>query len=202
MAEQYFTNNPTSEHEYQDIKLELADIKLNLRTDSGVFSKNRVDYGSLVLLQAVLDTDLQLPAGKILDLGTGYGPMGLTLAKTYPEREIVMVDVNERALELARANATANSITNVEIKQSDIYQNVTEQFALIVTNPPIRAGKQVVNQIHEAAYQHLVSGGQLITVLQKKQGAPSAKKLLQETFGNVEVLSRDKGYYILRSIKD
>lgn len=202
MAEQYFTNNPTSEHEYQDIKLELADIKLNLRTDSGVFSKNRVDYGSLVLLQAVLDTDLQLPAGKILDLGTGYGPMGLTLAKTYPEREIVMVDVNERALELARANSTANNITNVEIKQSDIYQNVTEQFALIVTNPPIRAGKQVVNQIHEAAYQHLVSGGQLVTVLQKKQGAPSAKKLLQETFGNVEVLSRDKGYYILRSIKD
>lgn len=202
MSEQYFTDNPSSEHDYHQIKLDIDDVHLNLKTDSGVFSKSRVDYGSLVLLQAIIDNELDLPTGEILDLGTGYGPIGLFLAQKYPNRQVVMVDVNERALDLARENANVNHIKNVEIKQSDIYQNVDGHFALIVTNPPIRAGKNVVNEIHQKAFDHLVSGGSIVTVLQKKQGAPSAKKLLEETFGNVEVLARDKGYYILRSVKN
>ncbi len=201
MAEQYFTSDPSVEHNYQTIEFELGKLHLALKTDAGVFSKARVDYGSTALLKALIAQELDLPAGKILDLGTGYGPMGLTAALTFKDRTVDMVDVNHRALELAQANAQKNNIKNVRIFESDIYQNVTGEYALIITNPPIRAGKEVVNQIHAEALNHLVVGGSIITVLQKKQGAPSAKKLLAETFGNVEILARDKGYYIFRSVK-
>lgn len=199
MAEQYFAQEPHAEHDIHEIEFNLADSNLHLKTDAGVFSKSRIDYGSVALMKQVMELDL-VP-GKILDLGTGYGPMGLMLAKKYPERALDLVDVNERALELARTNAEFNAITNVNIFTSDIYETVTERYALIVTNPPIRAGKKVVNQIHEQALDHLLSGGQIVTVLQKKQGAPSARKLLTATFGNCDILARDKGYYILRSVK-
>lgn len=199
MAEQYFAQDPSTEHDIHEIDFDLEHIHLHLQTDAGVFSKNRVDFGSVVLMKQALE--LAIIPGKILDLGTGYGPMGLMLAKKYPDRELDLVDVNERALDLARKNAEYNDVINVNIFASDIYEHVTEKYALIVTNPPIRAGKQVVNAIHEQAFDHLLPGGQIVTVLQKKQGAPSAKQLLTETFGNCEVLTRDKGYYILRSIK-
>jgi len=107
--------------------------------------------------------------------------------------------VNELALDLARQNAVANQIENVEIKASDIYANVTQRYAAIITNPPVRAGKQVVTTMLEEAAQHLLPGGTLTVVLQKKQGAPSAKKHMTETFGNCQILKKDKGYYILES---
>ncbi|MGM9905502.1 class I SAM-dependent methyltransferase [Lactobacillus sp.] len=199
MAEQYFTENPTASHDEHHVNYHLNGINLNLTTDAGVFSKNRVDYGSGVLIEQMLDQDL--PGGNILDVGCGYGPIGLFAAKKWPDRQVDMVDVNERAMDLARRNAAANGAGNVNIFASDRYQEVAGQYAMIVTNPPIRAGKAIWSSILSEAKDHLLEGGILLVVIQKKQGAPSAKKLMAASFGNCEILTRDKGYYILKSVK-
>lgn len=199
MAEQYFTENPTVDHDEHQVNYHLGGINLNLTTDAGVFSKNRVDYGSGVLIEQMLDQDL--PGGNILDVGCGYGPIGLFAAKKWPDRQVDMVDVNERAMDLARRNAAANGAGNVNIFASDRYQEVPGQYAMIVTNPPIRAGKAIWSSILAEAKEHLLDGGILLVVIQKKQGAPSAKKLMAASLGNCEILTRDKGYYILKSVK-
>lgn len=199
MAEQYFTENPTVDHDEHHVNYHLNGINLNLTTDAGVFSKNRVDYGSGVLIEQMLDQEL--PGGNILDVGCGYGPIGLFAAKKWPGRRVDMVDVNERAMALARRNAAANGAGNVNIFASDRYQEVSGQYAMIVTNPPIRAGKAIWSSILSEAKDHLTDGGILLVVIQKKQGAPSAKKLMAASLGNCEILTRDKGYYILKSVK-
>lgn len=199
MAEQYFTENPTVDHDEHHVNYHLNGINLNLTTDAGVFSKKRVDYGSGVLIEQMLEQDL--PGGNILDVGCGYGPIGLFAAKKWPDRQVDMVDVNERAMDLARRNAAANGAGNVNIFASDRYQEVSGQYAMIVTNPPIRAGKAIWSSILAKAKDHLTDGGILLVVIQKKQGAPSAKKLMAASLGNCEILTRDKGYYILKSVK-
>lgn len=199
MAEQYFTENPTVDHDEHHVNYHLNGINLNLTTDAGVFSKNRVDYGSGVLIEQMLEQDL--PGGNILDVGCGYGPIGLFAAKKWPDRQVDMVDVNERAMDLARRNAAANGAGNANIFASDRYQEVSGQYAMIVTNPPIRAGKAIWSSILSEAKEHLTDGGILLVVIQKKQGAPSAKKLMAASLGNCEILTRDKGYYILKSVK-
>ncbi|KRN79321.1 hypothetical protein IV52_GL000730 [Fructilactobacillus lindneri DSM 20690 = JCM 11027] len=156
-----------------------------------------MDYGSRVLINNV-DLD-KIPAGKVLDLGCGYGPIGLFLAKKYPQRQFDLVDVNNLAMDLAKRNAENNDIHNVNVFSSDVYENVTGQFAAIVTNPPVRAGKEIVDQMITGSIDHLEKNGTLTVVLQKKQGAPSAKKLMKQIFGNVKIVKRDKGYYILVS---
>lgn len=199
MTDYYYSKNPEVEHAEKNWTFELRGFNFKFTTDNGVFSKNTVDYGSRALLDAV---DLsETPAGPILDMGCGYGPIGMTLAKLAPERQIDMVDVNERALGLAQKNCDLNQIQNVAIFESAEYQNVTAQYAAILTNPPIRAGKTVVQNILKGAYDHLLPGGELDVVIQKKQGAPSAKQLMADTFGNVQIIHKDKGYYILQSIK-
>lgn len=199
MTDYYYSKNPEVEHAEKNWTFEIRGFNFKFTTDNGVFSKNTVDYGSRALLDAV---DLsETPAGPILDMGCGYGPIGMTLAKLAPERQIDMVDVNERALGLAQKNCDLNQIQNVAIFESAEYQNVTAQYAAILTNPPIRAGKTVVQNILKGAYDHLLPDGELDVVIQKKQGAPSAKQLMADTFGNVQIIHKDKGYYILQSIK-
>lgn len=141
--------------------------------------------------------------GSILDVGCGYGPIGLSIAASYPEVTVEMTDINSRAVELAKENANTNGISNVVIYESDRFDRInSEQFAAILTNPPIRAGKKVVQEIFEHSYERLNSGGELWVVIQKKQGAPSAMEKLDELFGNVETVQKKKGYYILKSKKD
>ncbi|MBU3851851.1 MAG: class I SAM-dependent methyltransferase [Candidatus Paralactobacillus gallistercoris] len=192
----YFSKQPDVAHDEQTWSFTLRGLNMRFMTDNGVFSKHTVDYGSRVLIAAI--TNEMFPAGPLLDMGCGYGPIGLSLAATLP-RHVTMVDVNERALALAKHNAELNHLHNVDIFASDIYQNVSGKFAGVITNPPIRAGKQVVDQILTQAYDHLLPNGRLLAVIQKKQGAPSAKKLMMTTFGNATILKRDKGYYILSS---
>lgn len=201
MTNYYYTKNPDVEHNEQNFNFTLLGNELNFTTDNGVFSKRRVDFGSCVLL-AALD-QLAFQPHKLLDVGCGYGPLGLAVAKKFPQAQVDMVDVNELALSLATKNAAANQIKNVNIWSSDQYQTVTaKDYDAIITNPPIRAGKEVVHGILSQAKDHLVVGGTLTAVLQKKQGAPSAKKKLEEVFGNCQVLKKDKGYFILQSIKE
>ena len=164
-------------------------------TDAGVFSKKMIDYGSRVLLSALEFNKKET----LLDVGCGYGTLGLTLAKAQ-ELEVTLVDINQRALDLARKNADANQVS-ADIFQSNVYEHVTGQFHHIISNPPIRAGKQVVHEVISGSYDHLLADGDLTIVIQKKQGAPSAKSKMEEVFGNCETLKKDKGYYILRSVK-
>ncbi|MBA1435128.1 class I SAM-dependent methyltransferase [Bombilactobacillus bombi] len=198
--EQYFTEQPTAIHQERNFTFKLRNFVFQFTSDNGVFSKQTVDYGTRTLIEA-LDI-IDLPAGKLLDLGCGYGPIGLTLARLLPQREIDMVDVNQRAIDLAQKNAQNNQINNVHIQISNIYQQLQQQkYAAIYTNPPIRAGKEVVSTMIVQAPLHLASQGQLWLVVQKKQGEPTYKKLMQQAFGNVEIIKRDKGYYVLKSVK-
>ena len=195
MTKMYYAENPDSAHDIHELKITLLGQSFTFLTDSGVFSKKMVDYGSQVLLNT-----LDFEKGKtLLDLGCGYGPLGISLAKVQGVKP-TMVDVNNRAIDLAKQNAQKNGV-EADIFQSDIYEKVNGTFDYIISNPPIRAGKQVVHTIISESINYLKVGGNLTIVIQKKQGAPSAKAKMEEVFGNVEILKRDKGYYILRSEK-
>jgi len=173
--------------------------KFTFKTDNGVFSKKYLDFGSYTLLNYFKPNDLE---GRILDVGCGYGPIGIIISKLY-NKPVTMVDINERAIGLATENIKLNDVQNVNIFKSNIYSNIEEEqkFASIVTNPPIRAGKQVIFGIYDGAYKRLLKGGELWVVIQKKQGAPSTKAHLIELFGNCEVVGKESGYFILKSVR-
>ncbi|WP_438449156.1 class I SAM-dependent methyltransferase [Gorillibacterium sp. sgz5001074] len=200
MADHYYSSKPSSVHETIRFQEKLRDWEFTFKSDAGVFSKHGVDYGSKVLIQA-----MEIPSGaRVLDVGCGYGPIGLTAARLSPSGQVTLVDVNERALELARENAALNGVENVRILKSDALQEVLEErFDCILTNPPIRAGKETVHRIFEQAYGCLEEGGELWIVIQKKQGSPSAFAKLEELFGEdqVEEVTKDKGYRIFRALK-
>lgn len=173
------------------------DHTFHFHTDSGVFSKDYIDYGSFAMLKAFVPNSID---GEILDMGAGYGPLGIVLS-TLHHKHAVMCEINERAYNLNLKNIAENK-ADAEVFWSDLYEKVEGRaFASIVTNPPIRAGKATVFAIYDGAYSHLVTGGELWVVIQKKQGAPSSKEHLEELFGNCEIVTRDKGYYILKSVK-
>ena len=193
----YYTNNVNARSDEKSFDYVLKGKKINFTTDIGVFSKGDVDFGSRLLVETFTEPEI---SGNILDVGCGYGPIGLSLAKSYPNRNVHMVDVNQRALELAKKNAINNKVENVMIYESHCYEGISDKFAAVLSNPPIRAGKKVVHTIIEDAKNYLVENGELWIVIQKKQGAPSAKEKMEQVYGNCEMVDRDKGYFILKSI--
>ena len=198
MSEHYFSERPQSKSEPKTWNYTLREKEYSFMSDVGVFSKNEVDFGTRLLIEHF---EVPMISGDILDLGCGYGPIGIVLADHYQDRQIKMVDVNERALELAQGNAVKNNVSNVEVIQSDGLSKLgNDSFAAIVTNPPIRAGKKIVHKLFAESKQALQPRGELWVVIQKKQGAPSAKEKLVSLFGNVEVVFRSKGYFILKAI--
>ncbi|MFG6117299.1 class I SAM-dependent methyltransferase [Halobacillus sp. MO56] len=199
MTEHYYSNKTDAPSEERTWEYTLKGETLRFTTDNAVFSKKEIDFGSRVLIEAFEAPEVD---GGFLDLGCGYGPIGLTLAKVHPGRKVYMVDINERAVELSRKNAEQNDISNVVVEVSDRLSNVQDiTFAAVLTNPPIRAGKKVVHAMFEDAYRSLVDKGELWVVIQKKQGAPSARKKLEELFSEVEVVDKQKRYYIFRAKK-
>ena len=194
----YYTNNIHLESDESKIEFRFRDNELTFISDIGVFSKERIDYGSRVLLDTM---DIKENQKTLLDVGCGYGTLGVSLAKVYPWLSVEMVDVNERAVLLSNKSIAANGIENAKAYLSSVYENVQGTYDVIISNPPIRAGKKVVHEILEKAFDHLNEQGELIVVIQKKQGAPSAKAKMEEVFGNCEIVNRDKGYFILKSQK-
>jgi 16S rRNA (guanine1207-N2)-methyltransferase len=199
LSEHYYSRKQKVESDPKFWDYTLKTNSFRFKTDNGVFSKREVDFGSRLLIESF---ELPNVEGLLLDVGCGYGPIGLSLAKYYHDRIVHMVDVNERAIELAKENAENNRIQNVNIYESDRLLNVKENtFAAILTNPPIRAGKQTVHDIFEQSYDHLVSEGELWVVIQKKQGAPSAIEKLNNLFNHVETIDKSKGYFVIKAQK-
>lgn len=191
--EHYFTPQPTSESASREITTRLRGEEYRFVTEAGVFSRSRIDPGTRLLANS-----LPLPEqGKMLDLGCGYGPVGIAAAKEQPKLEVVMVDVNQRAAELAKLNARLNGVTNVDVRSGEDFQVAPEQdFVIIATNPPIRAGKRVIYPLLTRAKEHLVPGGILYVVIRTRQGAASMEKHLETTYSRVETIARGSGYRV------
>ena len=164
---------------------------LRFETDAGTFSKGHLDPGSRLLIDTVPNM-----TGRCADIGCGWGAIGAALAALNPELFVEMVDVNERAVALAQKNLEANRLANARAYLGDALTGVESGLDFCVTNPPIRAGKAIWSSILSEAKGHLTDGGILLVVIQKKQGAPSAKKLMAASLGNCEIITRDNGYYI------
>ncbi|MDI9420195.1 MAG: class I SAM-dependent methyltransferase [Firmicutes bacterium] len=196
--EHYFTPKPQSQHEPFQFTVELFDREFTFMTDAGVFSKTEIDPGTLLLISA-----LPVKAGdRVLDLGCGYGPIGIAAAYLAgPTGTVDLIDINQRAVELATMNAALNGLHNIRVWQSDGFAAVVGSYDWIVTNPPVRAGKKVIYPMLEQAYRHLHPGGGLLVVIRTKQGAKSMEKKLDSVFGNVETVKIKKGYRVLKSIK-
>ena len=189
----YYINDKSLKENKKSIFFEHNNIKIKLVTDTGIFSKDYVDFGSGLLLKNV---DAKSPK-TIIDMGCGYGVMGIYLAKKYPESQVFMYDINEKAVELSNQNAKDNNCLNASALISNLFEKNKRKADLIISNPPIRAGKQTVFDIYRESIKHLKKNGKLIVVLQKKQGALSSFKFLEELFEKVELLDRDKGYHII-----
>ena len=198
--ENYYTNNPTSKSEEKEIEYSIQDKKIKLVVDNGVFSKNHVDIATNFMLNTLLKEDIK---GEVLDVGCGYGVIGITLASFFKDLKVTMLDINERALNLAKKGVKLNKLSDIKIIESDGLSNLEEKdlFDVIVTNPPIRAGKQVIYKMYEDSFNHLKDGGVFYLVINKKHGAPSTKEYLIELFGNCEVLDKKTGFNVMKCIK-
>ena len=195
--EHYYTNNPTSKSEERLIEYKIKDKNIKFISDNGVFSKGHVDIATNFMLNVLLNENIN---GKVLDLGCGYGTIGITLSKFF-DIDVTMLDINERALNLAEKNTKLNNIKNVKIVESDGFEKINEDFDVIITNPPIRAGKSVIYKMYEESYKHLKCGGVLYLVINKKHGAPSTKEYLTQLFGNCEVLDKKTGFNVMKCVK-
>lgn len=197
--EQYFTNNPNLKSELRNIVYKYQGLTMSFFSDNGVFSKDKLDFGSTLLLETVFEK-VNKENLNILDVGCGYGFMGISLAKIM-KAQVTMCDVNKRALHLAEKNASENGvIDSVKVLESNIYQNITDIYDLIITNPPIRAGKDVVYGILDGARDRLKAKGELWFVIRKDQGAKSTIKHVEENY-DVEVVTKSKGFYIVKATK-
>ena len=201
--EQYFEQRPSSDSSPNEIKFRIRGIDFSFMTDSGVFSKKQLDFGSRLLIETVIK-DMPKNTGdklSMLDLGCGYGAAGIILKRVFPWISVTMADINERAVSLAKGNAERNLVRYADIRESDVLSGILDEFDVIITNPPVRAGKKTVFRFYEQSFSHLKKLGILYVVIQRKQGAPSSEAKLKELFGNCEAIEKEAGYWILKSVK-
>lgn len=199
MSDHYFSHVPNSKREDRQFEAVIRGKHFRFQTDSGVFSKKGLDFGSRLLIETV-DIPSKRPL-RILDLGCGYGPIGISMAKTYSTAKVSMIDINERAVELAKQNAARNGVIDqVEVFVSDGFEAMgNRKFDAILFNPPIRTGKSVIYRLFAEAKDYLTENGFLWIVIRKQQGAESARTELLRLFTNVEVVAQKKGYWIIQA---
>lgn len=186
----YFTNDENLKSEINKIEVKIKNLSFSFYTDNGVFSKKGLDFGTRTLLENIPSV-----TGRILDLGCGYGPIGIYIAKTN-DAIVDMIDVNKRSLTLARKNALLNQV-EVSIFESNGYQNITKKYDFIITNPPIRVGKKVLYNLLFEAKKHLSNQGEMWLVINKDQGAKSLIKDLEKEY-KVELIVKNKGFFVIR----
>ena len=194
MSEQYYTADPTSESRPVPCSFVYRGKSLTFQTDSGVFSRGELDQGSRLLIDA-------LPAlsGDVLDLGCGWGAIGVAVARANREARVVMADVNHRALGLAKDNCARNGVTAEVIESDGMAAVMGRTFDAVITNPPIRAGKQVIYKMFADGAQCLKEGGALYLVIRKQQGAESCMKYLRTLYASVEKLTKSGGFWVLKA---
>lgn len=189
----YFINDKDLKHNKKIIEINLLDTKFKLYTDNGVFSKEHIDYGTKLLLKNFLKEERQ---GSILDLGCGYGIIGITISlKT--NLDVDMVDINKRAIDLTKENIKINNIEKANCYESNIYENIKNKYNYIITNPPIRAGKETLKNFLLNGKDYLKENGELWFVMRKDHGVKSMIKLL-ETKYKVQIIDKSKGFYIVK----
>ena len=192
----YFENDKSIKSEERIIYASINKMDFKFLVDNGIFSKKGVDFGTRSLLEnIIIDTE----KNSILDFGCGYGPIGIYLSKL-TNLKVDMIDVNERAVALARKNANLNRV-NVNIFESNLYGSITETYDYIVTNPPIRVGKEILYKILFEAKKYLNHNGELWLVVNKNQGAKTLFNDLKKEY-DVEIVAKCKGFYIIRAINN
>ncbi len=195
----YFSPKPVSPSRQRWVRLVVPDRVFEFVTDRGVFSYGAVDRGTRLLLEALEI----LPTDEVLDVGCGYGVVGIVAASRAPKGRAVLVDVNERAVMLAAQNAQHNRVHNVEVLAGDLYEPVRgRQFDVVVTNPPIRAGRAVLRALVQGAREHLRPGGRFFLVARTAQGARTLGRMVGEIFGNVQEVARGGGYRVYRAVRE
>ena len=187
----YFDKNTNVESKEVTTRAEIGGRLYTFKTDNNVFSKKGLDFGTRTLLESI---DVKNISGDVLDFGCGYGPIGIYI-KSNTDANVDMIDVNERALNLARNNAGINKV-DVNIFESDIYNNVDKKYDYIITNPPIRVGKKILYEILIKAKEHLKENGHLIFVINKDQGAKSTMKDMEKYY-SVKLIEKNKGFYVI-----
>jgi len=198
MGEQYFARRPASRRRPAEIRVSVRGHPFTFLTDAGVFSRGDLDRGTELLLEALEVGPCEL----ILDLGCGYGAIGIVAARLSDGGHVILTDVNERAVRLARENLGENGIANAQVRLGNLYEPVAEMaFDHIVSNPPIRAGRDVVDRIISDAPSHLLDGGCLWLVARTRQGADSIQRRMAAAFGTATVVRRGSGFKVLRSAK-
>lgn len=193
MPDHYFSETPNSAHRPRAFTDSVLGQALTFHTDAGVFSRDGIDTGSRILMEASAPF-----SGRVLDMGAGWGAVGVSVAKAFPETRVVMAEINSRAIELIHANMRENGVTNAETLATDGYANVSGEYDVILSNPPIRAGKAVIYRMFADARAHLAPGGRMFLVIRKQQGAPSAIKYLKTLYADVDVIEKEAGFWIIR----
>ena len=194
MSEHYYTQNPTSRHDVKQLEIALDGQVLKFTTDAGVFSRGELDAGTELLIKSLPQLH-----GTALDMGCGWGALGLFVKLRNPALKITMADINERAVELTRKNAAANAL-ECEVICSDGFSGIDGTYDTVITNPPIRAGKRVIYDMFLRAREHLTPDGALYIVIQTKQGADSALKYLRENYAQADIIARGGGFKVIRAL--
>ncbi|CAM3723698.1 class I SAM-dependent methyltransferase [Erysipelothrix urinaevulpis] len=185
----YFTDNRELVENRREITFRFFDYEYILETDNGVFSKEHVDLGTQSLLKACLKEDMN--GSEICDLGCGYGVVGVVLSKEFKDVTVTGFDINPRAVDLANLNFKKNSGCG----ENFVHDGIKGKFDWVITNPPIRVGKEKMYSLFDEAYDSLRSGGGFMFVIRKQHGAKSAQKKCIDLFGNCELLTKEKGFY-------
>jgi 16S rRNA G1207 methylase RsmC len=198
MFEHYFTESPKSKRQKEFFRDFLLGNEINIHSASSVFSVKEVDFGTRLLTDNV-----KIPEGKVrvLDLGSGYGVVGIAVKMKYPESLVTMIDINERSVKLSEQNCKENKV-ECEVLKSDLFAQLkNREFDVILTNPPFSAGKDLCIKFIKESYDHLAKNGTLQLVAPHNKGGESLKKIMIETFGNVDDSIKKSGYRVYVSIK-
>ncbi len=193
----YFDEEQDSEMRTVEITAVLRENQIKLITASGTFSPSKVDIGTRILIDNCI---IGKKDARILDLGCGYGPVGIALAKAFPEAEIVMTDINKRATALARKNAKLNKVRNVKVLQGDMYEKVAGKFDAILLNPPQHAGKEVCVDMISRSREFLKKDGTLQIVARHNKGGKGLSQSMKDTFGNEKTIAKKGMFRVYMSV--
>ena len=188
----YFINDDNLKSNIKEYKVIINDNEFKFKTDNGVFSKDELDFGTRLLIDTVLKENI---SGDVLDLGCGYGAIGIVLNKILSVK-VDMIDINKRAIHLAKMNIKENGCLNINAYVSDGYSDVKNKYNYIISNPPIRVGKEKLYNLINESQKYLIDNGKIFLVIRKEQGAKTFIKDFLEKF-NIEILEKKKGFYII-----